>query len=98
MIRLTGSRSKLSFAPLPSDDPLQRQPRIELARDVLGWQPRIQLEEGLTKTIAYFDRLLGEAAGLQATAASAPQHLAPAAVSVAKHLTPRAKARRAAQA
>jgi UDP-glucuronate decarboxylase len=98
VIRLTGSRSKLSFAPLPSDDPLQRQPRIELARDTLGWQPRIQLEEGLTKTIAYFDRLLGEAAGLKASAASAPPHLLPATATVAKHLKPRAKARRAAQA
>jgi UDP-glucuronate decarboxylase len=98
VIRLTGSRSKLSFAPLPSDDPLQRQPRIELARDTLAWQPRVQLEEGLTKTIAYFDRLLGETAALQATAASVPQHRAPAAATVAKHLKPRAKARRAAQA
>ncbi|MGK6308323.1 UDP-glucuronic acid decarboxylase family protein [Variovorax sp. DT-64] len=98
VIRLTGSRSKLSFAPLPSDDPLQRQPRIELARDILGWQPRVQLEEGLTKTIAYFDRLLGESAALQVTAPRAPQHLAPAAATVAKHLKPRAKARRAAQA
>nr|WP_197893917.1 UDP-glucuronic acid decarboxylase family protein [Variovorax sp. PBS-H4] len=98
VIRLTGSRSKLSFAPLPSDDPLQRQPRIELARDTLGWQPRVQLEEGLTRTIAYFDRLLAETSAVQATATGVPQHLAPAAASVAKHLKPRAKARRAAQA
>jgi UDP-glucuronate decarboxylase len=98
VIRLTGSPSKLSFAPLPSDDPLQRQPRIELARDTLAWQPRVQLEEGLTKTIAYFDRLLGETAALHVAAAGAPQRLAPAAATVAKHLKPRAKARRAAQA
>jgi UDP-glucuronate decarboxylase len=58
VIRLTGSSSKLTFAPLPADDPLQRQPDIRLAREMLGWQPRVQLEEGLTKTIAYFDTLL----------------------------------------
>jgi UDP-glucuronate decarboxylase len=58
VIRLTGSASKLTFAPLPADDPLQRQPDIGMARELLGWQPRVQLEEGLTKTIAYFDTLL----------------------------------------
>jgi UDP-glucuronate decarboxylase len=58
VIRLTGSSSKLTFAPLPSDDPLQRQPDIRMAREMLGWQPRVQLEEGLAKTIAYFDTLL----------------------------------------
>jgi UDP-glucuronate decarboxylase len=66
VIQLTGSSSKLSFAPLPSDDPLQRKPDISLANRVLGWQPRVQLEEGLRRTIAYFDTLLsGEQAGAQ---------------------------------
>tara|TARA_B100001540_G_scaffold296893_1_gene298993 strand:+ start:1807 stop:2796 length:990 start_codon:yes stop_codon:yes gene_type:complete len=58
VIALTGSKSKLVYRPLPSDDPMQRQPDISQAKEVLGWEPRIQLEEGLGKTIAYFDRLL----------------------------------------
>ena len=51
---LTGSKSRLVHMPLPSDDPRQRQPDIAQARDKLGWQPRIQLREGLAKTIDYF--------------------------------------------
>jgi UDP-glucuronate decarboxylase len=62
VIRLTGSTAKLAFAPLPADDPLQRQPDIRMAREMLGWQPRIALEEGLKKTIAYFDTLLATGA------------------------------------
>ena len=58
IIRLTGSKSKLVHQPLPTDDPKQRRPDITRARELLGWQPAIQLEEGLTRTIAYFDRLL----------------------------------------
>ena len=58
VIRLTGSSSKLTFAPLPSDDPLQRRPDIRLAKQLFGWQPSVQLEEGLRKTIEYFDGLL----------------------------------------
>ena len=54
VIRLTGSKSKLIFLPLPEDDPMQRQPDISLARKVLDWEPKIHLEEGLIKTIAYF--------------------------------------------
>jgi UDP-glucuronate decarboxylase len=54
VLELTKSRSVLEFKPLPSDDPLQRQPDISLARSMLGWQPSVQLEEGLGKTIAYF--------------------------------------------
>ena len=65
VIELTGSRSKLTFEPLPSDDPMQRQPDISLAREKLGWEPKTQLEEGLRKTIAYFDELLGSEAGAQ---------------------------------
>ena len=58
VIELTGSRSKLVHAPLPSDDPLQRQPDIALAREKLGWAPTVALREGLTRTIAYFDALM----------------------------------------
>jgi UDP-glucuronate decarboxylase len=58
VVRLTGSRSTLSYLPLPSDDPKQRQPDITKARAVLGWEPIIALEQGLEKTIAYFDGLL----------------------------------------
>jgi UDP-glucuronate decarboxylase len=54
VLRLTGSRSKLIFMPLPEDDPMQRQPDISLAKSELGWEPKIPLEEGLIKTIAYF--------------------------------------------
>lgn len=54
VIAMTGSRSKLVFRPLPSDDPRQRQPDISLARAVLDWSPKIDLKSGLEKTIAYF--------------------------------------------
>ena len=60
VIALTGSRSKLEFRPLPADDPTQRQPDIRLAREHLGWEPGVQLQQGLQKTIAYFDALLRE--------------------------------------
>ena len=55
VITLTNSSSKLICEPLPGDDPKQRRPDISLAREVLGWEPKVQLEEGLKKTIAYFD-------------------------------------------
>lgn len=58
VIELTDSKSKMVYCPLPSDDPLQRQPNIEVAKSHLGWEPKIQLDEGLKKTIAYFDALL----------------------------------------
>lgn len=58
VIEMTNSKSKLSLNPLPQDDPKQRQPSIELAKKELGWEPKIKLEEGLTKTIAYFDGLI----------------------------------------
>jgi UDP-glucuronate decarboxylase len=60
VIALTGSKSKLEYRPLPQDDPQQRQPNIEKAKAVLGWEPTIALEAGLKKTIAYFDELLRE--------------------------------------
>jgi UDP-glucuronate decarboxylase len=55
--RLTNSSSEIVMKPLPSDDPKQRQPNISMAREVLGWEPSIELEEGLTKTITYFRSL-----------------------------------------
>jgi UDP-glucuronate decarboxylase len=54
IIRLTGSRSRLSFKSLPADDPKQRRPDISLAKEVLGWSPTIELAEGLERTIKYF--------------------------------------------
>jgi len=59
IIEITGSSSKLEYKPLPSDDPTQRQPDITLAKESLGWEPKIQLEEGLNKTIPYFEACLG---------------------------------------
>jgi UDP-glucuronate decarboxylase len=60
VIRLTGSRSKLVSRPLPADDPMQRCPDITVAKDILGWQPKVNFEDGLGRTIAYFDQLLSE--------------------------------------
>mgnify|MGYP001337597401 CR=1 FL=1 len=57
-IEMTNSKSKIIYEPLPQDDPMQRQPDIALARQKLGWEPKINLDEGLAKTIAYFDDLL----------------------------------------
>jgi UDP-glucuronate decarboxylase len=54
VINLTNSKSKITFKELPSDDPTQRQPNIELAKKIINWEPKIQLEEGLIKTINYF--------------------------------------------
>ena len=54
VIELTGASSKLIYAPLPEDDPLQRQPDITRAKEVLGWAPTIELDQGLERTIAYF--------------------------------------------
>ncbi len=58
VISLTNSRSKLTFKPLPSDDPTQRQPNIDLAKKELNWEPKVQLREGLIKTIGYFENIL----------------------------------------
>jgi UDP-glucuronate decarboxylase len=60
IISLTASKSKIVYQPLPQDDPRQRRPDISLAKEKLAWQPTIQLEEGLKRTIAYFDQLLSE--------------------------------------
>jgi UDP-glucuronate decarboxylase len=58
IIRLTNSSSRIEYLPLPQDDPKQRRPDIALARSTLGWEPTIALEDGLKKTIAYFDGVL----------------------------------------
>jgi UDP-glucuronate decarboxylase len=68
VIALTGARSQIETRPLPADDPRQRQPDIARAKAVLDWQPKVQLEEGLTKTISYFDGLLSQQAGQFPTA------------------------------
>jgi UDP-glucuronate decarboxylase len=57
IIELTGSRSTINFQPLPQDDPKQRCPDISRAKKLLGWKPTVDLDEGLTRTIAYFDNL-----------------------------------------
>jgi len=54
IIRMTGATSKIIYKPLPTDDPKQRRPDISRARALLGWEPKVQLEEGLVKTIEYF--------------------------------------------
>lgn len=56
VIELTKSKSKIIFQPLPADDPMQRKPDVELAKTALGWEPKINLREGLEKTIAYFKK------------------------------------------
>jgi dTDP-glucose 4,6-dehydratase len=56
IIRMTGSKSRIVYRPLPTDDPKVRQPDITRARTLLGWEPKVALEEGLAKTIEYFRR------------------------------------------
>ena len=58
VVAMIGSKSRLVYKPLPNDDPTQRQPDITLAKEKLGWEPKIKLEEGLIKTISYFEDLL----------------------------------------
>ena len=58
VVRITGSKSKLGHMPLPQDDPRQRQPDISLAKSRLGWQPTVQLDEGLKATIDYFRQMV----------------------------------------
>ncbi|MEP6914920.1 MAG: UDP-glucuronic acid decarboxylase family protein [Acidobacteriota bacterium] len=60
IIRLTGSKSQLVYRPLPEDDPKVRQPDITKARTLLGWEPKVGLEEGLTKTLEYFRKKVAE--------------------------------------
>merc|ERR1711916_217936 len=58
VIELTNSKSKIIYKPLPSDDPMMRKPDITLAKQVLDWEPKVMLDEGLKKTIKYFDDLI----------------------------------------
>ena len=58
ILKLTNSKSKIIQLPLPQDDPLQRKPDIALASKILLWNPEIKLEEGLTKTTEYFNKLI----------------------------------------
>jgi UDP-glucuronate decarboxylase len=62
VIELTGSKSTIEYRPLPQDDPRQRQPDISKAKALLDWQPTIQLQEGVQRTVAYFDGLLASGA------------------------------------
>jgi UDP-glucuronate decarboxylase len=64
VLELTGSASKTVHRPLPQDDPRQRQPNISQAETKLGWAPTVELREGLTRTIAYFDELLRKNASI----------------------------------
>ena len=54
VLELTGSKSRITYLPLPDDDPAQRRPDITLARQHLGWEPTVTLHEGLAKTVEYF--------------------------------------------
>ena len=65
IIELTGSRSQITHKALPQDDPMQRCPDISMAREHLIWEPKVPLDEGLGKTIAYFERLLGDKPNLK---------------------------------
>jgi UDP-glucuronate decarboxylase len=66
VLGLTGSASMLVFRPLPQDDPMQRCPDITRARATLGWEPRVSLREGLSRTVAYFRRLVEQGADVPA--------------------------------
>jgi dTDP-glucose 4,6-dehydratase len=61
IIRITGSTSRIVYKPLPVDDPKQRRPDITRARTILGWEPRVQLEEGLSRTVGFFRQKVGAA-------------------------------------
>ena len=65
VIRLTGTRSSIVYHDLPQDDPLQRCPDITCARQILGWEPRVELNDGLARTIAYFAQMLTERGEMQ---------------------------------
>ncbi len=60
VLKITGSKSKIAYEPLPQDDPKQRRPDISKARALLGWEPKIQLEEGLRRSLEYFQKAVAE--------------------------------------
>ena len=70
VVELTGSKSKIVYLPLPKDDPKQRKPDIELAKERLKWQPSVALRDGLERTIAYFDGILSDGSDAARSAAS----------------------------
>lgn len=78
IIEMTGSKSKLIHLPLPTDDPLQRQPVIDLAKKELNWEPHVDLKTGLRKTIEYFDVLLREEKEI-------PEHMTSSKGQIGKH-------------
>ena len=63
VLKMTGSKSKISFKPLPVDDPKVRQPNIHRANTILGWNPSVGLEEGLKSTIEYFKEKIAPSRG-----------------------------------
>lgn len=76
VLALTGSTSKVQFLPLPADDPVRRRPDIALAREVLGWEPKVSLEEGLRRTIGYFrERLRHDEPGRLKQLAESPHSI-----------------------
>jgi len=70
VLRVTGSQSKIVFEPLPQDDPKQRRPDITRARELLGWEPKISLEQGLKLSMDYFRQAIEFEAAAQSTTAS----------------------------
>jgi UDP-glucuronate decarboxylase len=72
IIEMTGTKSKIDFEPLPSDDPRQRQPDISIAREVLKWEPKTQLRDGLAKTISYFETIVRREGSLRRKASKLP--------------------------
>jgi dTDP-glucose 4,6-dehydratase len=62
VLKVTGSKSKIGYEPLPQDDPKQRQPDITKARTLLGWEPKIDLETGLRLSLDYFKKAVAEEA------------------------------------
>jgi UDP-glucuronate decarboxylase len=72
IVEMTGCQVELHDGPLPTDDPKRRQPDIALARELLAWEPKVQLKDGLKKTIEYFRALLGVPAGDIADDAAPP--------------------------
>ena len=78
--RLTGTTAQLDFKPLPQDDPKRRQPDIAKAKKILGWEPKVSLEDGLKETIAYFQSLPSPVLGAVRTGATSIQTFAAAAL------------------
>ena len=76
--RLTGTTAQLEFKPLPQDDPKRRQPNIAKAKKILGWEPKVSLEDGLKETIEYFQNLPSAGSRAVTTGATSIQTFAAA--------------------